>query len=136
MSSIKAGAAIAVVIAGWPLYSLVTSGGLDATSALLRGGVVAAGCAFGVTMVVRLAQSYEQAITRAAAKVRTEKLDHLYSDMAGAVANGTLVDEDGNPTGGTPPGTNPAGAKPAGANPAGTGPPGGGPADGKPSGSH
>ena len=136
MSSIKAGAAIAVVIAGWPLYSLVTSGGLDATSALLRGGVVAAGCAFGVTMVVRLAQSYEHAAARAAAKVRTEKLDHLYSDMAGAVANGTLVDENGNPTGATPPGASPAGAGPAAGKPAGAGPAPGGPAGGKPSRSH
>jgi hypothetical protein len=89
MNSVGTGVMIAVGVAGWPLYTMVTTGGLSADSAMLRGGVVAAACAAGVTAVVRLALTYE-AQTEV---VKRRKLDALFSDMEGAVANGTLKTE-------------------------------------------
>lgn len=90
MNSVQTGTAIAVAVAGWPLYQLVTSGDLDATTALLRGGIVAAGCVYGVTLVVRLATKYETEADLA----RKRKLDRLFTDMEGAVAEGALTSDD------------------------------------------
>ena len=89
MNSVGTGVVIAVAVAGWPLWTLVTTGGLSADSALLRGGVVAGACAAGVSAVVRLALSYE---AQAEASKR-RRLDALFSDMEGAVAEGTLKAE-------------------------------------------
>jgi hypothetical protein len=90
VNSLTAGAAIAVVVAGWPLYSLVTSGSLDATSAMMRGGIVAGGCAFGVSVLVNVAQGYE----REAEVTRRKKLTSLFNSMQNAVSDGVLVDKD------------------------------------------
>jgi hypothetical protein len=98
MNSITAGALIAAAVAGWPLYSLVSTGDLDITSALLRGGAVAGGCAIGVTMLVRLAVTYE---AQSEAAQRQRKLDTLFTDLDDAAATGGL---DRSDTGGDPPG--------------------------------
>jgi hypothetical protein len=90
MNSLVMGAAIAALVAGYPLYQLVTAGDLDATSALVRGGIVAVACTAGVAAIGRLALGYEAE----AATSRTRKLDALFSDMEGAVAAGTLKDDD------------------------------------------
>jgi hypothetical protein len=86
VNTLSVGTGIAVLVAGWPLYQLVTTGGMDATSAVVRGGIVAGGCAFGVSVVVKLALGYE-----AQAQVqRQRRFDQLYSNIEGAVADGTL----------------------------------------------
>ena len=90
MNSLTTGAAIAVVVAGWPLYSLVTSGSLDATSAMMRGGIVAGGCAFGVSVLVNVARGFE----RDAESARRTKLTSLFDTMQNAVSDGVLVDKD------------------------------------------
>lgn len=89
MNSLTVGAAIAVCVAGWPLYSLVTAGSLDAGSALFRGGIVAACCALGVSFLVHLAHSYE----RQGAVARRQKLTSLFASMQDAVSDGVLADK-------------------------------------------
>lgn len=105
---------IAIAVVGWPLYRLVTSGDLDPTTALLRGAMVAGVCAYGVTLIVRLALRFEAE----AEAERTKRLHGLYTDMKGAVADGRLTDQDtpapGNPP---PPGTSPPGTSPPGTAP-------------------
>lgn len=96
MNALPAGALIALLVVGYPLWELVVSGQLDSTSALVRGTVVAVACTAGITAVVRLALSWESAAQRQQGK----ELDALYSDLEGAVADGTLTPEDGP----TPPG--------------------------------
>jgi hypothetical protein len=90
VNSLTAGAAIAVAVAGWPLYSLVTTGSMDATSALVRGGIVAGGCAFGVSVLVNLAVGFE----RDAETARRRRLTSLFDTMQDAVSDGVLVDKD------------------------------------------
>jgi hypothetical protein len=89
MNTLVAGAALALVVAGYPLYELVTSGDLDATSAVIRGAVVVAACAAGITAIVRLALGYEEQ----GQHQRHSKLNALFSDMEDAMATGTLSDE-------------------------------------------
>jgi hypothetical protein len=91
VNALTAGLVIALLVVGYPLYQLVTAGTLDATSALLRGGVVAAGCAAGITAIVRLALRWEAEGDHA----RKRKLTSLYSEMEDAVTDGTLHPEDG-----------------------------------------
>jgi hypothetical protein len=90
MNALRGGVLFALLVAGAPLYQLVTTGQLDTTSALVRGGIVAAGCAAGITAIVRLALSWENE----AARDRTRKLNSLFSDMEGAMVSGTLKDEE------------------------------------------
>jgi hypothetical protein len=91
MNALTAGAMVALVVVGYPLYQLVTTGSLDATSAVVRWGVVAAGCALGITAIVRLALSWEAD----AEHVHRRKLDSLFSEMEDAVSDGTLKSEEG-----------------------------------------
>ena len=93
MNALGAGVLLAVLVAGAPLYQLVTTGQLDATSALVRGGIVAGGCAAGIRAIVRLALDWENAAERDCAR----KLNSLFSDMEGAMVQGTLKDEDDPP---------------------------------------
>jgi len=51
---LQAGLAIAAVVSGPPLYSMVQNGDLDGVSALERGGLVAAVCTVGAAYVHRL----------------------------------------------------------------------------------
>jgi hypothetical protein len=88
VNSLTAGATIAALVAGWPLYQLVTAGSLDATSAVVRGAVVAAGCAAGVTFVMKLATGYEQQARRE----QTRRLNKLFNEMEGAATDGSLTD--------------------------------------------
>jgi hypothetical protein len=53
------GAGVAALLAGPSLYSLVRSGGLDSTTALGRGLLVAAVCAAGCAFVMNLVKGYE-----------------------------------------------------------------------------
>jgi hypothetical protein len=80
LNTVRAGVAIALVMAGWPLYQLVTSGDLDVTSAVLRAGVVAAGCTYGVSLIVRLV-SWLEAETRAEkeAEQQDQQFDELHA---------------------------------------------------------
>jgi hypothetical protein len=95
VNSVEAGAVIAVAVAGWPLYQLVTSGGMDATTALIRGGIVVVACGYGVSLIVRLASKFEAD----AEAQRARRLHELYSDMESAAASGTLVDQDASDDG-------------------------------------
>lgn len=90
MSTARAGTLLALAVAGWPLYQLVTTGGLDLTSALLRGIVVAVACAYGVGMVVRLALRFEAEVEQQ----RKKRLNDLYTDMEDATADGTLTEPE------------------------------------------
>jgi hypothetical protein len=109
VTSAQAGTAIALAVAGWPLYRLVTAGDMDASTAVLRGAVVVVACVYGVSQIVGLATRFE-AESRAG---RKKKLNDLFSDMEGAVAAGTLVDP-GTPAPGTQPGASPpTGAPPS-----------------------
>jgi predicted lipid-binding transport protein (Tim44 family) len=60
MNSLLIGGALAAVFAGPRLYSMVQSGQLDGTTALLRGLLVAAVCAVGVTYLQRLVAGYDR----------------------------------------------------------------------------
>jgi hypothetical protein len=93
VNTVTVGTAIAATVAGWPLYELVTAGTMDATTALVRGGVVAGGCAIGVGFVVRLALGYE---AQAEAQ-RRRRLGNLFQEMESAVADGALT-EAASPT--------------------------------------
>lgn len=90
MTTAQAGTAIAIAVVGWPLYHMVTSGDMDATTALIRGAVVALACVYGVSLIVRLATRYEADGESA----RRKKLNQLFTDMEGAVVQGTLSDQD------------------------------------------
>lgn len=90
MDSVEAGAVIAVAVAGWPLYQLVTSGGMDVTTAVVRGAVVVAACGYGVSLIVRLASRFEAE----AEAERQKRLHDLYTDMEGAAHDGTLTAGD------------------------------------------
>ena len=59
MNPLVLGAAVAGLLAGPSLYSLVQSGQMDESTALFRGLVVAAACALGATWVLGLVASYE-----------------------------------------------------------------------------
>lgn len=96
MNALTGGILLALLVVGMPLYELVTTGQLDTTSALVRGGVVAAGCAAGITAIVKLALGWENAAERD----RARKLNSLFSDMEGAMSAGTLKDEDTPPAAG------------------------------------
>jgi hypothetical protein len=89
VNSVEAGALIAIAVVGWPLYELVTSGGMDATTAVVRGAIVVAACGYGVSLVVRLASRFEAE----AEAERERKLNELYTDMEKAVADGTLTSD-------------------------------------------
>jgi hypothetical protein len=90
VNAFTAGVLLALLVAGYPLYELVTSGALDTESALLRGSLVAVACAAGVAGVVRLALGYEEEEERR----RERKLDSLFTTMEEAVSDGSLQDED------------------------------------------
>jgi hypothetical protein len=90
MNAVTAGALIALLVVGYPLYQLVTTGNLDATAAVVRGGIVAAGCALGIAAIVRLALSWEAD----AEHTRRRTLNSLFSEMENAVADGSLKSEE------------------------------------------
>jgi len=60
MNPVVVGGAIAAVLAGPPLYSLVQNGQMDGTNALVRGLLVAAVCTVGVTYIMKLMDGYQQ----------------------------------------------------------------------------
>ena len=59
MTAVRAGMLVAALVAGPPLWSLVQSGELDGTSALIRGGVVAVGCGVAASWITGLVRSYQ-----------------------------------------------------------------------------
>jgi delta 1-pyrroline-5-carboxylate dehydrogenase len=60
MNSLLVGSAVAVVMAGPPLYALVQAGQLDGTTAVGRGLLVAGVCAGGVSYLLSLVREYEK----------------------------------------------------------------------------
>ena len=94
MNAVTAGVVLAVLVVGYPLYELVTNGELDTSSALMRGALVAGACAAGVAAVVRLALGYEHNEEQK----RAHRLNTLFDDMEGAVADGAL--KEGEEAGG------------------------------------
>jgi hypothetical protein len=60
MNPLVIGGAVAAVLAGPPLYSLVQSGQMDGSSALFRGLLVAGVCALGVGYVLKLIAVYDK----------------------------------------------------------------------------
>lgn len=58
------GVLLAAVIAGPPLWSLYQDGNIDLTTALLHGGLVAAGCGVGVAGINRLIADYRVQVDR------------------------------------------------------------------------
>jgi len=90
MNAVSAGVLIALLVVGYPLYDLVTTGQLDGTSALLRGAVVAGGCGVGIMAIVHLALSYEDAEHHR----RERRMNALFTEMEGAAKVGLLADED------------------------------------------
>jgi hypothetical protein len=60
MNPFLIGGAMAAILAGPRLYSMVQSGELDGTSALVRGVLVAAICSIGVMYVLRLVDGYDK----------------------------------------------------------------------------
>lgn len=70
--SLRIGVGLAVVVAGPPLYTLVSSSQIDLATAVLRGGIVAAGCAFGASLVMRIVRGYQREHRAAAARQRVE----------------------------------------------------------------
>ena len=95
MTSAQVGAAIGIAVVGWPLYALVTAGDMDATTAVLRGAVVVVACIYGVSRIVDMVTRFEaESQTQ-----RKKRLNDLFSDMEGAVAEGTLVDPGTGPQG-------------------------------------
>jgi hypothetical protein len=63
---------------------------MDATTAVLRGAVVVVACIYGVTRIVDMVNRFEAEMQT----VRKKRLNALFSDMEGAVVQGTLVDPD------------------------------------------
>jgi hypothetical protein len=93
MNALAIGVVVALLVVGYPLYELVTTGQLDPTSAVFRGAVVAGLCAAGVSAIVRMALSWENATEQD----RAERLNALFTDMEDAKEAGTLKDEDTPP---------------------------------------
>ncbi len=88
MSAARWGAAVAAVVAGPPLYSLVQAGQLEWTAAVEKGGVVAAGCALGAVAVARLAAGYEKDGER---RKRLDAADRAIADAQGIVHEGRTI---------------------------------------------
>ena len=61
MNPAGAGAGLALLFAGPPLYAMVQAGDLTWQAALVRWAVVAVVCALGATGIARLALNYEKA---------------------------------------------------------------------------
>jgi hypothetical protein len=60
MNPLVVGGAVAAVLAGPPLYSLVQTGGLDSSTAVGRGLIVAAACVAGTSYVMKIVTGYEK----------------------------------------------------------------------------
>jgi hypothetical protein len=59
LSPLEIGLAGAAVLAGPPLYALVSEGGLTQGQALERGALVAAACTIGAMYIRRIIEDYE-----------------------------------------------------------------------------
>lgn len=85
MDAPTVGMLIAAVIAGPPLWSLYRSGNLDLSTALLHWGLVAAGCAFGVTGVNRLIADYRAQVDR------ERRIQEMMDALEGVVHEGLPI---------------------------------------------
>ncbi len=103
MSPTKAGIIAAAVFAGPSLYGLVQSGQLDASSALMRGLLIAAGCAFGISWLVSLVKGYEAEQDTHAKAVQRFLDEADATDLAAAEA-ALRRSEQAEASGPTPPG--------------------------------
>jgi hypothetical protein len=91
VSAVRAGAALAALVAGPPLYTLVQAGGLDLVTALQRGAVVAAGCALGATAIARLVSAYEREGDR---QRRLDAADQAIAEAEAVVHEGRAIPAD------------------------------------------
>jgi hypothetical protein len=92
---VTAGVLIAAVIAGPPLWSLYRAGNLDLGTALLHGGLVAAGCGAGLGVVNRLIAGYRVQVDR------EQRIGQMMDAVEGVVHEGLPIqpppDQDTSP---------------------------------------
>jgi hypothetical protein len=88
MNATTMGIGLAAVVAGPPLYALVVNGDMDVTSALERGGLVAIGCAAGVSLISRIVRGYE------VQRRRTARQRHHDQAVAAALAELEAAPQD------------------------------------------
>jgi hypothetical protein len=95
MNSLLIGSAVAVVMAGPPLYHLVQTGQLDSTTAIGRGVLVAGACAGGTSFLFSIIREYEkeaerkekrQAMMAALAEAEEATKRHAEAEAAAAAA--------------------------------------------------
>lgn len=88
MSTMTWAAALTAVVAGPPLYGLVASGDLDLETALLRGGLVFAGAAVGVHLIMQLVDGYERE------RRRQEKIAKALAELEDVTLEGIPLPHD------------------------------------------
>jgi hypothetical protein len=110
------GLLIAAVVAGPPLYTLYQGGDIALSTVLVHGGLVAAGCAFGVSLVNRLIADY-----RAQAD-RERRIQEMMDSLEDVVHEGLPIQGILHPTAGHPTGPPTPGEQPAPGSPTATGP--------------
>ena len=98
MDSARYGVLLAAVIGGPPLWSLYQAGDLDLSTALLRGGLVALGCALGIAGLNRIIRDYRTQ------QARARRIQQLTDAVDGLVHEGTPLPGP-NGQAGSPPGS-------------------------------
>ncbi len=88
MSPLRIGAALAALVAGPPLYTLTQDGAIDPMTALARGGIVAAGCVLGATLLVRVVTGFERDQHLAAAIRQREAVAAALRELESAQDDG------------------------------------------------
>jgi hypothetical protein len=86
--SLRVGALLAALVAGPPLWALVSSGQIDGTTALTRVTLVALASAVGVALIGRIVQNYH-AQAKAAAEAALAVSERARQDSL--VAQDSLV---------------------------------------------
>ncbi len=73
MHPVTVGVGLTAVLAGPELYSMVQSGQISMDTALLRGAVMTAGCAFGAHLIASIVQGYQRAHEHEILRLRYEE---------------------------------------------------------------
>ncbi len=84
MSTMRIGAGLAALVAGPPLYALVQRGDIDLVTALGRGGIVAAGCVVGASVLMKIINGYERAGALAARARRDQAIAAALAELEAA----------------------------------------------------
>lgn len=90
MENLRWGVLVAALVAGPKLWSLVSVGDLDGTTALLRWSAVVAACTLGVAGVRRIVADYEEQ-ARAADAAHEAALLRAAADGEPVVLEGTTL---------------------------------------------